>query len=185
MKRKSNGLSSLFLLIVLVFIVITIGGTLLKRTNGFTTGLKSFYLTVGSEEIHYEYEDLKIEMDKDYKFYINGSSGKDYNVRIVPNLPTGEELKFTADGKETSYSSMVSLVKGFVLTGGDDYFTLRAEKDLPAILGCYFENVSGVENVAVENDKTPASYFKCIVSLEDESDFVTFTFGLVKGEENA
>ncbi len=163
---------------VIVLLVVGVIGVLFSFTETYSPILKTFHINYNGEEIINDME-LDIVIGEKYNFEIvtnirAGDSDKKCSVAIVPN----EQANFTfkSDDTDIEFSSMESLLKGFVVLIDGDSFTLIAPFDLPEILEIYYPNTT-ISNCpsAVDSD---VAFFKMIISSPDNSKTINIYFNL-------
>ena len=174
MKRKQGFSSILFPLILLVF-VFTVMSFFIVKTESFTTTMKSFYVTVGDDDIYSNREVFEMSLNKSYTFEIKDnfnldSSNSNYSISIIPNKDIAD-FNFKSNDTDISFHSVNSLSAGFKVTYNDNEFTLTPLYDLTEILGMLYDNVADVPDdvnayyrlVIDSNSTTDSIYINLLV----------------------
>ncbi len=179
MKVKKD-ISSALSAVVIFILAILCFSFLATFTDNFTAPLKDFYVVCGNDDIMNDRENFDVIKDKEYKFEIVnvlGDSKDDYTVSIVPNDSSVAAFTFKAGDTEKSFQDMESLGKGFLLSSRENYFTLKATKDLPEILQLYYPNetLSDVPK-ALDSD---IPYFRLVVKVVGSDQVLNINFNLV------
>ena len=148
------------------------------RTDGFQSGLNSFYLKCDEDTFMSEKENYDILLNNEYKFEIVSEKDKLFNkngkyyVNVIPNDIETTAFSFKVDGENVKFDDVKSLSKGFIIKTYDNYFTIKALEDLPDILKSIYPGKEISDCPSSLNSEIP--YFKLVVSNENESISVNF-----------
>lgn len=175
MTKKSNSIVSSIVIVVLVFLCI---GFFSVFTNGFTTGLKTFYLTYNGERIINNRKDFEIFIGDSYKFDVKYTLGGNagYEVKVLPTDDRNLDFDFIVNGQIEHFSEVQDLTKGFLIEKNEDSFILSATKDIDEILRTVYgtDNMTEVESVV----DTGKIYFTLQVMSVDGKSSVEIDFHL-------
>ncbi len=180
MKRKQSFSSILFALILLFFVFTAMSFFIIK-TESFTTTMKSFYITVGDDDIYSNRENFEMSLNESYTFEIKDnlnldSSNSNYSISIVPNKDI-TDFKFKGNGKDISFHSINSLSAGFKVTYNDNEFTLTPLYKLTEILGMLYSNVTDVPTDI-------KAYFRLVIDSNSTTDSIYINLLVNSYEEN-
>ena len=180
MKRK-QGFSSILFALILLVIVFTAMSFIIVKTESFTTPIKSFYVSVGDDDIYSNRELFEMSINKSYTFEIKDnlnldSSNSNYSISIIPNKDI-TDFNFKGNGKDISFHSVNSLSAGFSVTYNDNEFTLTPLYDLDEVLGMLYDNVMDVPTdikayyrlVIDSNSTTDSIYINLLVNSYEEN----------------
>ena len=181
MRNKNNIIATLLSGLILVLIVIGVVGYISIYTNNFTTDLKTFHLKIDGEKIINDIDNFEIELNKEYKFEVidNFYIHTPLECTIVPNLDIdATKFEFYVDNIYHQFCYEESLIKGFEIKVFQNYFILKASKDLTDILQLNYpnKNIQGCPNAS----NSGVNYFRLKVYSSDLSQTININFHLVR-----
>ena len=116
--------------VLLLLSVVAVIGVVAHFTNGFTSDLQNFYVTVGEKDVVSSGSGYKITPSEPLKgevkfpFEFITTEDQEYSIKIVPNKETGKDFRFTVDGEEHKFYSETDLTEGFRITKEGTSFTI-------------------------------------------------------------
>lgn len=177
MKKNIKKVSNILMTFGLVLLLISVIGGLAILSNGFTSTPKQFYLRQGDEVLFADRDNYEIVQNRMYKFEIINtySDNDDYIITITPNVTAETNFTFKVDGEAKNYADVDSLMKGFDVSAGVGYFTLKANNyELNKILERCYPGKTITEVPSVNN----LVYFKLTVSTKDKANMLEIKFRL-------
>ena len=140
----STHVMTIVLYVVLVLAVLGGIGAIAYFTSGFSTDFKTFYLTLGSDNIMSSYGGLELESDQDHTFGVKYTFGKlskiqtGYSIEISPYV-VSNDFEFVVDGEHHWYSELKDLTDCFDILYNTDSFTLRGDLSVLGVLEHYYQ----------------------------------------------
>ena len=128
-KRRGSKIADVIIYIAIVMVVIAIGGFFAFFTNGFTSDFKTFYVSMGDENIvsntgGYVLDwDSPLTIDVKYTFGALSKEVSGYDIQIVPNQDN--DFTFTVDGEPYSFSAIGDCAKAFDIVKDETQFTIN------------------------------------------------------------
>ena len=128
-KRRGSKIADVIIYIAIVMVVIAIGGFFAFFTNGFTSDFKTFYVSMGDENIvsntgGYVLDwDSPLTIDVKYTFGALSKEVSGYDIQIVPNQDN--DFAFTVDDEPYSFSAIGDCAKAFDIEKGETQFTIN------------------------------------------------------------
>ncbi len=137
--------------ILIVLAIIALIGVVAKFTGGFTTGFKTFYVTIDGKDVmttgngFVATEKSPMKVDVKYVFDSDENTEKNYSVKIVPNAVSGKDFDFTLDDEVYAYQSEKDLTAGFdiVMDGNSFTVTPKGSTITEIMQAIYPENTVG------------------------------------------
>lgn len=152
--------------ILVLLVVIGLIGLIVKFTGGFTSGFKTFYLTIDGKDIISEANGYKVNtitgliVDVKYTFDTPTSENKGYSVKIVPHKVEGKDFDFTLNGEAYSYQAEKNLTNGFNINKKDNSFTITPKGGITTILKAVYPNCE----ISDCTDKSYEDMFSLVVT---------------------
>ena len=151
-------------------------------TNNFTSDFKTFYVQKDGVLYTDNTDDFEILFREETKFTVGYSldfankKQLGYHVKVVPNVSEATKFTFQAGENEYSYEKAPDLTSAFAIEKHDNYFTLKAEKEMDEMLSSVYlnEEVTNVPQV-INSD---IDYFTLVIMSEDKSTEIRFDFHL-------
>ena len=128
-KRRGSKIADVIIYIAIVMVVIAVGGFFAFFTNGFTSDFKTFYVSMGDENIvsntgGYVLDwDSPLTIDVKYTFGALSKEVSGYDIQIVPNQDN--DFAFTVDDEPYSFSAIGDCAKAFDIEKGETQFTIN------------------------------------------------------------
>ena len=128
-KRRGSKIADVIIYIAIVMVVIAIGGFFAFFTNGFTSDFKTFFVSMGDENIvsntgGYVLDwDSPLTIDVKYTFGALSKEVSGYDIQIVPNQDN--DFAFTVDDEPYSFSAIGDCAKAFDIEKGETQFTIN------------------------------------------------------------
>lgn len=125
-----NNVIKIVVYVLLLLAVVAIIGIVANLTNGFTSELQTFYVSVGEENVLTSRGGYKITPSEplvaevQYPFDFITTEDQEYSIKIVPNTETGKDFRFTVGGEEHRFYSEEDLTEGFRITKSGTSFTI-------------------------------------------------------------
>lgn len=164
---------------LVVLVIAGVIGVVAYFTGGFTSGFKTFYLTIDGKDVLNSESGYSVDsenplvVDVKYVFDFAGEEETGYSVKVVPNT-TGEveDFEFTVDGQKQSFKAQKDLTAGFHIEYGENSFTLTPIGNLDEIIQAVYptSEIGGCDIPGYEN------MFALIVTSYDGSASVTVYF---------
>lgn len=163
---------------LVVLVIAGIIGVVAYFTGGFTSGFKTFYLTIDGKDVLTSASGYSVDSENplvvDVKYVFDFVSGEKtgYSVKVVPNASEGEDFEFTVDGQKQSFKAQKDLTAGFHIEYGENSFTLTPCGNLAEIIQALYptSEIGGCDIPGYEN------MFALIVTSYDGSASVTVYF---------
>ncbi len=152
--------------ILVLLVVIGLIGLIVKFTGGFTSGFKTFYVTIDGQDIISEGNGYKantisgLTVDVKYTFDTQTSENKGYSVKIVPHKVEGKDFDFTLNGEAYSYQAEKNLTNGFIIDKKDNSFTITPKGGITTILKAVYPNAE----ISDCTDKAYEDMFSLVVT---------------------
>lgn len=185
-KKKNTGKSILSVVVWLLLVALLLGvvGFFARFTNNFTSGFSTFYVEFGDKQITNDKDSYVFEKDSEYRFdvgyslaFLNKDGKNGFSVQVLPNITDETNFEFTADDERYLYSDIKDLTACFNVRCYDSYFTLTADKDLPAIIqSLHQDKALSTIPTTIDGGK---DYFLLVISNEDNSTSIRISFNLV------
>ena len=127
-KRRGSKIADVIIYIAIVMVVIAIGGFFAFFTNGFTSDFKTFYVSMGDENIvsntgGYVLDwDSPLTIDVKYTFGALSKEVSGYDIQIVPN--EDNDFAFLVDDEPYSFSAIGDCTKAFEIARDETSFTI-------------------------------------------------------------
>lgn len=163
---------------LVVLAIAGIIGVVAYFTGGFTSGFKTFYLTIDGKDVLTSASGYSVDsenpliVDVKYVFGFASECETGYKVKVVPNVVEGEDFEFEVDGEKQSFQAQKDLTAGFNIEYEENSFTLTP-------LGNFNEIMQGVYPTAEIDCSGVNRYenmFALVVTSYDESASVTVYF---------
>lgn len=163
---------------LVVLAIAGIIGVVAYFTGGFTSGFKTFYLTIDGKDVLTSASGYSVDsenpliVDVKYVFGFASEGETGYKVKVVPNVVEGEDFEFEVDGEKQSFQAQKDLTAGFNIEYEENSFTLTP-------LGNFNEIMQGVYPTAEIDCSGVNRYenmFALVVTSYDESASVTVYF---------
>lgn len=163
---------------LVVLAIAGIIGVVAYFTGGFTSGFKTFYLTIDGKDVLNSASGYSVDsenplvVDVKYVFDFASEEKTGYSVKVVPNTGEVEDFEFTVDGQKQSFKAQKDLTAGFHIEYSEDSFTLMPIGNLDEIIQAVYptSEIGGCDIAGYEN------MFALIVSSYDGSASVTVYF---------
>lgn len=163
---------------LVVLAIAGIIGVVAYFTGGFTSGFKTFYLTIDGKDVLTSASGYSVDsenplvVDVKYVFDFASEEKTGYSVKVVPNTGGVEDFEFTVDGQKQSFKAQKDLTAGFHIEYGEDSFTLTPIGNLDEIIQAVYptSEIGGCDIPGYEN------MFALIVTSYDGSASVTVYF---------
>lgn len=163
---------------LVVLAIAGIIGVVAYFTGGFTSGFKTFYLTIDGKDVLTSASGYSVDsenplvVDVKYVFDFASEEKTGYSVKVVPNTGEVEDFEFTVDGQKQSFKAQKDLTAGFHIEYGEDSFTLTPIGNLDEIIQAVYptSEIGGCDIAGYEN------MFALIVTSYDGSASVTVYF---------
>lgn len=179
--KKSNLINTGIKVISYIFVVMVLVGVIgvvAYFTGGFTSGFKTFYLTINGKDVLTSASGYSVDsenplvVDVKYVFGFAGEEETGYLVKVVPNTGEVEDFEFTVDGQKQSFKAQKDLTAGFHIEYGEDSFTLTPIGNIEEIIQAVYptSEIGGCDIPGYEN------MFALIVTSYDGSASVTVYF---------
>lgn len=182
---------------LVVLVIAGIIGVVAYFTGGFTSGFKTFYLSIDGKDVLTSASGYSVDsknplaVDVKYVFDFASEEKTGYSVKVVPNA-TGEveDFEFTVDGQKQSFKAQKDLTAGFHIEYGEDSFTLTPIGNLDEIIqavyptsvigGCDipgYENMFALIVTSYDGSASVTVYFCCpdkVTGVELDKESITF-----------
>ena len=163
---------------LVVLAIAGIIGVVAYFTGGFTSGFKTFYLTIDGKDVLTSASGYSVDsenplaVDVKYVFDFVSEEKTGYSVKVVPNTGEVEDFEFTVDGQKQSFKAQKDLTAGFHIEYGEDSFTLTPIGNLDEIIQAVYptSEIGGCDIPGYDN------MFALIVTSYDGSASVTVYF---------
>lgn len=163
---------------LVVLAIAGIIGVVAYFTGGFTSGFKTFYLTIDGKDVLTSASGYSVDsenplvVDVKYIFDFASEEKTGYSIKVVPNTGEVEDFEFTVDGQKQSFKAQKDLTAGFHIEYGEDSFTLTPIGNLAEIIQAVYptSEIAGCDIPGYEN------MFALIVTSYDGSASVTVYF---------
>lgn len=181
---------------LVVLAIAGIIGVVAYFTGGFTSGFKTFYLTIDGKDVLTSASGYSVDsenplvVDVKYVFDFASEEKTGYSVKVVPNTGEVEDFEFTVDGKKQSFKAQKDLTAGFHIEYGEDSFTLTPIGNLDEIIqavyptseigGCDipgYENMFALIVTSYDGSASVMVYFCCpdkVTGIELDKESITF-----------
>lgn len=181
---------------LVVLAIAGIIGVVAYFTGGFTSGFKTFYLTIDGKDVLTSASGYSVDsenplvVDVKYVFDFASEEKTGYSVKVVPNTGEVEDFEFTVDGKKQSFKAQKDLTAGFHIEYGEDSFTLTPIGNLDEIIqavyptseigGCDipgYENMFALIVTSYDGSASVTVYFCCpdkVTGIELDKESITF-----------
>lgn len=164
--------------ILVVMVLVGVIGVVAYFTGGFTSGFKTFYLTIDGKDVLTSASGYSVDnenplvVDVKYVFGFASEGETGYKVKVVPNVVEGEDFEFEVDGEKQSFQAQKDLTAGFHIEYGEDSFILTPIGNLAEIIQAVYpmSEIAGCDIPGYEN------MFALIVTSYDGSASVTVYF---------
>lgn len=170
---KGSKIVTAIVYIAIILLVLGIVGFILKLTNGGTDEFKLFYLTNENGDVYGSTDSEKVASKAETKFGVNYtfSDGKDFSVKILPNVTDETDFEYTVGGEPYKFSEIENLNAAFNVKLYDDYFTIEMPEDMSQVMKILY----GDEVVEIPDgiDITRKPYFKMVVKSYNEKQAIT------------
>lgn len=163
---------------LVVLVIAGIIGVVAYFTGGFTSGFKTFYLSIDGKDVLTSASGYSVDsenplvVDVKYVFDFAGEEETGYSVKVVPNASEGEDFEFTVDGQKQSFKAQKDLTAGFHIEYGENSFILTPIGNLDEIIQAVYptSEIGGCDIPGYDN------MFALIVTSYDGSASVTVYF---------
>ena len=163
---------------LVVLVIAGIIGVVAYFTGGFTSGFKTFYLSIDGKDVLTSASGYSVDsenpllVDVKYVFDFAGEEKTGYSVKVVPNTGEVEDFEFTVDGQKQSFKAQKDLTAGFHIEYGEDSFILTPIGNLDEIIQAVYPTaeIGGCDIPGYDN------MFALIVTSYDGSASVTVYF---------
>lgn len=163
---------------LVVLAIAGIIGVVAYFTGGFTSGFKTFYLTIDGKDVLTSASGYSVDsenplvVDVKYVFDFASEEKTGYSVKVVPNTGEVEDFEFTVDGQKQSFKAQKDLTAGFHIEYGEDSFTLTPIGNLDEMIQAVYptSEIGGCDIPGYDN------MFALIVTSYDGSASVTVYF---------
>lgn len=181
---------------LVVLAIAGIIGVVAYFTGGFTSGFKTFYLTIDGKDVLNSASRYSVDsenplvVDVKYVFDFASEEKTGYSVKVVPNTGEVEDFEFTVDGQKQSFKAQKDLTAGFHIEYGEDSFTLTPIGNLDEIIqavyptseigGCDipgYENMFALIVTSYDGSASVTVYFCCpdkVTGIELDKESITF-----------
>ena len=183
MKKKSTSNVALIITyILIIMVIVAMLGSVAYFTDGFTSNVKSFKVSIDDQVIKDEASGYV--MYKDVPCMINVEpvlslgSQVDYTVKVVPNVNEDTNFDICIDGEYYAYSDITDLTKCFTIEKQDKSFTIAPKGRINDLLKILYPD-SEIEDCT---DKVYDDMFKLIISSSDEKTVVSVNFKVIGGD---
>lgn len=169
--------------VVLVLVLITGIGLIVKFTDGLSGEFKTFYITIDEKDIMGNEKDYVFEygsplkVDVHYTFEKVTNAKKDYSVKVIPNKVEGEDFDFMLNGEAYSFQMEEDLTAGFVIDKQADHFTITPKEGLEGILKGVYPDAE----IVVDETKSYDNMFTLVVTSYNGEASVSINFMLSSG----
>ncbi len=176
---KNTKLSPAAIVVAMILIIVFLVGCVAQLTRLDEVD-KTFYVEYDGEEIArvngFEVNiGETVRFDVGYKWAWIKETGT-YHVKIVPKITGETSFEYRVEDEAKYYSDIPALTNAFNVVMEEDYFTLRADGDLPVIISKLypFNKVTGIPSTAGSG----IDYFTLYVYSEEEAEEVRIDFRL-------
>ena len=167
---------------LVVLFIVGIIGVVAYFTGGFTSGFKTFYVSVDGKDVltsagGYEVSnEMPLNVDVKYTFGSYGGDVSGYTVKVVPHVVSGEDFDFSLDGQIYSFQAETDLTPGFDIEYGENSFTLIPKGTVTDVLQAVYPNneISGCEG------KGYTDMYSLIVTSYNGESSVTLHFSVIE-----
>ena len=181
---------------LVVLVIAGIIGVVAYFTGGFTSGFKTFYLSIDGKDVLTSASGYSVDsenpllVDVKYVFDFAGEEKTGYSVKVVPNTGEVEDFEFTVDGQKQSFKAQKDLTAGFHIEYGEDSFILTPIGNLDEIIqavyptaeigGCDipgYDNMCALIVTAYDGSASVTVYFCChdkATGVELDKESITF-----------
>lgn len=130
-KQTGKTISKVLAYILVLLVFIGVFGLIAKFTDGFTSDLKTFYVSVDGKDVMSSSDGFVVtnsqplQVDIHYTFAaVNKDENKGYSVKIVPNKIEGENFEYVVDNEICNYFDLTDLSGGFNIEKGETSFSV-------------------------------------------------------------
>lgn len=177
--NKNNKFVGIVVYILVVLAVIAVIGLLYNLTNGFTSDVKTFYVTVDKEIVTSEKGGYVITPNKPLEARVQtlSSGEKGYTIKIVPNAVEGTDFSFLSSAESKTFQSIDNLTNGFTITAEGSSFSVKPKGNnvTEVLKSIYGDNVIDCSDFAYKD------MFTLIVLSKDGSNMVKLNFSVAGG----
>lgn len=181
---------------LVVLAIAGIIGVVTYFTGGFTSGFKTFYLTIDGKDVLTSASGYSVDsenplvVDVKYIFDFASEEKTGYSIKVVPNTGEVEDFEFTVDGQKQSFKAQKDLTAGFDIEYGENSFTLTPCGNLAEIIqtlyptseigGCDipgYENMFALIVTSYDGSASVTVYFCCpdkVTGVELDKESITF-----------
>jgi len=167
--------------IILVVLILSVIGIVVKFTNGFTQDFATFYVTVDGKDITSEAFDYAISEEDsltvEVKYLLNnvGADAKGYSLKILPTDEESKDFKYISNDVIYSFQAEEDFSKGFNIELGETSFTISSKGSLTDTLAA----VRGYE--ITHSDGEPfENMFILVVTSNDGAQSVKIHFTIME-----
>lgn len=153
-------------------------GFLARFTGGFTSEVKTFYVTVNGTDImttsggYVLTPNEPLSVDVKYTFAFDAKEVQGYSVKVVPNKVTNQDFDFTLNGEVYSFQAEKDLTAGFDIEYGDTSFLIRSKGTLTDTIQAVYPHCL----VGNCDDKTYKDMFTLVVTSYNGESSVLLNF---------
>lgn len=179
--KKNNTVVRALTWALIILMLVGVVGFFALFTNGFKSGLRTFYINYGGDTYTVNRTELTLPYDSDLQFDIRRLDGKAsvedaYTVRIIPGVTEKTDFIYTVDGEEHRFSEIDDLTAAFDVTQNGSTVTLNLPRSIT--VAEVLETVYPGQSVSVPDglDTATAAYFAFYVATEDGKSEMELTF---------
>ena len=168
--------------ILVVLVIAGVIGVIVRFTGGFTSGFKTFYVSVEGKDVLTSAggfqitRDYPMTVDVKYTFGTAGGDVNGYTVKVVPHVVSGKDFDFSLDGQIYSFQAETNLTPGFDIEYGKNSFTLTPKGTVTDVLQAVYPNneIGGCEG------KGYTDMYSLIVTSYNGESSVTLHFTVIE-----
>ncbi len=176
-RKKNKRIISLIASLLVVILLLGAIGFIAKFTNGFTSDMQTFYLSVDGKDVlsyssgHVSNTTNPLKVDVKY---LSLDDINDYSVKVIPNVNTEENLEFYVNGAKYSLKHEKDLTAGFDIVKEDGFFTITPKGGLTDVLSAVYPDrtINNCDNEIYDN------MFVLLVTSYDEACTVRLAFSI-------
>ncbi len=164
--------------VLIALAVVAVVRLIFQLTNGFTTDVKTFYVTVDKTIVTDASGGYVITETKPLSGVVRNlstdSNNKGYSLKVVPNKVDGKDFAFSVDGQTHTFQAEENLNAGFNITTDGDKFSITPKgSGVTDIL----KQIYG-DTVTSCDDKSYKDMFTLLVTSKDGKSVVKLNFSV-------
>ena len=181
-KQTGKTVGKVIAYILVLLVVAGVIAVIVRFTGGFTSDIKTFYVSVDGKDIltsagGYEVTNEKpLTVDVKYTFGSAGGDVSGYSVKVVPHAVEGKDFDFTLDDQVYSFQAETDLTAGFDIAREETSFTITPKGGVTEVLRAVYPN----NEIGDCSDKGYEDMYALIVTSYNGKASVTLYFSMLQ-----